>query len=336
MSKSSFQRGKILYLLELLKRESDEDHPLSMKQILASLEQSGIVAERKSIYSDIEVLRQMGYDIECRKGKGGGYCLLGGEFELPELKLLVDAVQASKFITEKKSLQLIRKLEKLTNRYRAGELRREVTVNGRIKAMNESIYYNVDEIHRAMQSNLNLKFHYAKWNVKKELELRRGGDWYVVSPWTLVWTDENYYMIGYDRAEETIKYYRVDKMRDIVLDPHKRTGKEEFEKIDMSQFAKQTFGMFGGEAKRLTLRCENRMAGVILDRFGTDIPMHEEGDEFFCCHVNVNVSPQFFGWLTGVGSGIQIVHPAEIKEEYQKYLVHVLLKNFGSCPVNTC
>lgn len=329
MSKSSFQRGKILYLLELLKRESDEDHPLSMKQILASLEQSGIVAERKSIYSDIEVLRQMGYDIECRRGKGGGYCLLGGEFELPELKLLVDAVQASKFITEKKSLELIRKLEKLTNRYCAGELRREIVVNGRIKAMNESIYYNVDEIHRAMQKDQDLKFHYTRWNVKKELEFRKNGVWYVVSPWTLVWTDENYYMIGYDQAEETIKYYRVDKMRDIAQVTHKRKGREQFEKMDMSQFAKQTFGMFGGEQRRLTLQCENRMAGVIFDRFGTDIPMYQENDECFLCHVNVNVSPQFFGWLTGVGGGIQIIDPTEIKEEYQKYLVQILVKNFG-------
>lgn len=328
MAKSSFQKGKILYLLDYLKRESDEEHFVSMEQILTYLEKNGVSAERKSIYSDVEVLRQMGYDIECHKGKNGGYCLLNNEFELPELKLLVDAVQASRFITEKKSLELIGKLEKLTNRYSAGELHREVVVDGRIKAMNESIYYNVDEIHRGIQNDCVIEFHYTAWNVKKELEFRKEGMWYKISPWTLVWTDENYYMIGYDEESETIKYYRVDKMKDIRLLEEKRKGRDKFGEIDMGQFAKRTFGMFGGEECELKLLCKNDMAGVILDRFGRDIPMYAQDEETFVCYVKVRVSAQFFGWLTGIGKNVRILEPPEVKEKYQNHLNQILENNF--------
>lgn len=329
MSKISFQKGKILYLLELLKRETDEDHPVSMERILQYLEKNGISAERKSIYSDIEVLRHMGHDIEYRKGKVSGYCLLGGEFELPELKLLVDAVQASKFITEKKSRELIGKLENLTNQYNAGELQRQVVVDGRIKAMNESIYYNVDRIHNAMNHDWSLLFHYTGWNVKKELVSRKGGALYRISPWALLWTEENYYMIGYDLDSQSIKYYRVDKMKDIEFSEEPREGREEFEKIDMSQFAKRTFGMFAGEERELILLCKNEMAGVILDRFGTDIPMYEKDNEQFICHVKVKVSKQFFGWMTGNGEKMKLVGPEDIKEEYKKFLMRVVINYFS-------
>lgn len=329
MSKGSFQKGKILYLLELLKRETDEDHAVSMERILQYLNNNGISAERKSIYSDIEVLRQMGYDIEYKKGKNSGYCLLGGEFELPELKLLVDAVQASKFITEKKSRELIGKLENLTNKYNAGELQRHVVVDGRIKSMNESIYYNVDQIHNAMNHDRSLFFHYSGWNVKKELIPRRDGELYRVSPWTLLWTEENYYMIGYDMDSQGIKYYRVDKMRDIECSETLREGRDEFEKIDMSQFAKRTFGMYAGEERELVLLCKDEMAGVILDRFGVDIPMYEKEDGKFICHIKVKVSPQFFGWVTSIGDKIKIVEPEDVKEDYKKFLMRVVIYYFS-------
>lgn len=328
MPRYSSQKTKILYILELLQRESNENHQVSMDRILSHLEANGIHAERKSIYSDVEVLRQMGYKIEQKKGKYAGYYLKEGQFELGELKLLVDAVQASRFITGKKSLELIRKLEGLTNKYAASELHREVIVAGKVKSMNESIFENVNQIYQAIQENHSLAFHYVGWNVKKQLVLRHEGAQYQVSPWSLLWTDENYYLIGYDEQAEKIKYYRVDKMRDVNIGNAERKGKDVFDEIDMSQFAKRTFGMFAGEDREIVLCCKNEVAGVILDRFGADIPMYPDKEGFFICHVKAQVSKQFFGWVAGIGEEVKIVAPSDVKEQYQQFLMGLVVHFF--------
>ena len=238
MAKTSNQKAKILYLMELFLEQTDEEHPLPRKRLQEKLSDIGIYAERKSIYNDIETLKNFGLDIAYRKEHPEGYYLARREFELPELKLLVDAVQSSRFITQKKSDSLIRKIEKLTSRYEARQLQRQVVVADRIKTMNESIYYNVDKLHAAISMDEQIAFRYFEWTVSKELRLKRGGENYHVSPWALTWDNENYYLIGYDMDAQIIKHFRVDKMLHIELSGSRRAGREVFARFDLAQFTK--------------------------------------------------------------------------------------------------
>ena len=237
-------------------------------------------------------------------------------FELPELKLLVDAVQSSKFITAKKSNELIRKLEELASVHEAKALQRQVFVGNRIKTMNESIYYNVDKIHQAISQNRLIRFHYYEWTPQKEMHLRRDGKAYEISPWGLTWDDENYYMVGYDGDAEMIKHFRVDKILDIVITDQPRSGKERFEKFDLANYAKKVFGMFSGEERTVKMRCENALAGAMIDRFGRDVMMHPVDEKYFSVSAAVNVSPQFFGWLAALGRGVVIESPEDVREEF--------------------
>jgi len=231
---------------------------------------------------------------------------------------LVDAIQSSKFITERKSNALIKKLEKLVSKYDAQKLQRQVYVSGRIKTMNESIYYNVDAIHNAITENKKIKFQYFQWNVKKEMELRHGGAFYHISPWGLSWDHENYYLVGYDSVEEKIKYYRVDKMLRVQMTEEEREGKEYFKKLDMSEYARKSFSMFGGDEQQVKLLVKNELAGVIIDRFGKNVIMIPAGDTQFTVNVNVQVSSHFLGWIMSLGAGIKIVSPDDVIEQMRK------------------
>jgi len=326
MAKSTGQKLKLLYLLKILSENTDEDHPISMKQLLEELEAAGVRAERKTIYSDIEDLKHFGYDILRNSSKTeGGYYLASREFELPELKLLVDAVQASKFITVKKSKELIEKLEKLAGKHEASRLQRQVYVVNRVKTSNESIYYNVDNIHRGIQDNVQITFQYLDWTLDKKLVPRKNGMEYRVSPWGLIWQDENYYLVGFDEAEEKIKHYRVDKMGTIGLTEKKRNGEAAFERFDIAKYTNKMFGMFGGEECVLTIQFTNRLIGVVLDRFGKEADIRKRDEGHFSVRVKVAVSGQFFGWLTGLGREAVILSPAEVAEEYRKYLNQILV-----------
>ena len=318
------QKKKILYLMRILQEQTDEQHILTANELCTELGKYGISAERKSVYSDIDTLRDYGMDIVQIKGASAGYYIGEREFSMPELKLLVDAVQSSKFITRKKSDELIQKLEKLTSRSEARELQRQVFILNRVKTENETIYYNVDQIHSAINANVQIRFRYAEWTAKKTLKLKKNGAYYTVSPWALTWDDENYYLIAYDEAADLIKHYRVDKMKSIDLLTERRLGRERFEDFDLAAFAKKTFGMYGGEDEDVTLRCHNSLAGVVLDRFGHDVMMIPDGAEHFRVTVQVAVSRQFFGWLTGIGEQMQLVQPAETREEYRQYLAQLL------------
>lgn len=324
MAKSYNQKMKILYLMQAFLENTDEMHSLTMREILEMLARNGIQAERKSIYDDMETLRNYGLDILYRKEQPAGYYLASRDFELPELKLLVDAVQSSKFITERKSAELIRKLEGLTSRYEAQQLQRQVFVANRIKTMNESIYYNVDKIHEAILSNVKIKFQYFEWTVEKQMHLKKNGKEYCISPWALTWAEENYYLIGYDEEAAMVKHYRVDKMLSIELTVEKREGQEYLAHFDTADFAKRTFGMFGGEEQEVRLELENRFIGVIIDRFGKEAAIRRTDEEHFQVHVKAVVSPQFFGWLSGLGSGVKIVTPEAVQSEYRQFLQKLL------------
>lgn len=313
MTKGDNQKLKLLYLAKILMRETDDQHSLTLAQITERLNDCGVNADRKTLYTDFEELRHYGLDIIKVQAQRNFYYHIGNrEFELPELKLLVDSVQAAKFITGKKSNKLIRKLESLTSKYEARKLQRQVFITGRIKTVNESIYFNVDKIHEAIGSDCQIQFKYYRWNVKKEMELRKGGAWYEVSPWGLMWDDENYYLVGYDGEERKIKHYRVDKMLKIELLDKKRKGKEKFKEFDMPRYTKSLFGVYGGEECRITLEAENEMVGVLIDRFGKEISISPVDEGHFRTTVNVAVSSQFLGWIMALGNGVKIVAPEAV------------------------
>ena len=326
MAKSANQKLKLLYLLKILTEQTDEEHCMSAQTLIDALDEYGIRAERKSIYDDITQLIDFGYDIVLVKAKsGGGYYLASREFELAELKLLVETVQASRFLTLKKSRELIAKIEKLASKAEAGQLQRQVYVANRIKTANESIYYIVDDIHRAIQNNEQISFQYLEWNLEKELLPRKDGKVYRISPWALTCKDENYYLIAHDNESDTIKHFRVDKMGHIeVLTGVGRQGADLFERFDIAAYANKTFGMFGGQEEIVTLEFENHFIGVVLDRFGKEVPVRKKDAQHFSVRVQVALSGQFYGWLTGLGAGAKITAPAGVVEEYRDYLQDVI------------
>ena len=316
---------KTLFLMQILLQRTDEKHMMSANDLAAALQEYGLKAERKSIYADIEALQAYGLDIVQQKGSNPGYYVASRNFELPELKLLVDAVQSSKFITTKKSAELIKKLENMASKYEAQQLQRDVFIYNRPKTDNETIYYNVDQIHNALHSNAKISYQYAEWTTQKELQLKKNGALYLVSPWALTWDDENYYLIAYDEAADCIKHYRVDKMQNIAVLEETRVGKEKFLDFDLAAFAKKTFGMYGGYDETVTILCHNSLVGVMLDRFGQDVPIVPVDDEHFYAKPLVAVSQQFFGWVTGLGNMVQITGPNNVKEEYKAYLSKIIM-----------
>ena len=324
MARSSFQKLKILYVMEYLLRNTDEAHPVTVARLIAELESHGISAERKSIYDDIESLREYGLDIiQSGAGKGSGYYVASRDFELPELKLLVDSVQSSKFITHKKTLSLIKKIEGLASVYEAQLLRRQVYVKNRIKTMNESIYYNVDEVHRGIAENRKIRFHYFEYTVQKERRFRRDGAWYVMSPFALSWDDENYYLVAFDSEAGVIKHFRVDKMADIEITEEERDGQEIYAALDMGVYARKTFGMFTGDEVSVQMRFENDLVGVVLDRLGRDVMLIPDGEEHFTVRTDIVVSPQFFAWVLGFGRKAKVLAPESVVSGLREHLESV-------------
>ena len=293
---------------------------MSTQTLIDRLAEQGIKAERKAIYNDIECLNEFGYDIILLSGKNGGYYMGSRRFSLPELKLLVDAVQSSKFITVKKSKELISKLSDMASRYDAVHLNRQVDVLNRVKTMNESIYYNVDYLHRAMNNDHEITFKYFDLNYKKDKVLRHDGKLYRVSPWSLCWDDENYYLISYDKEKESIRHFRVDKMTDIWESAEPRQGKYVFGQFDRADYSKQVFGMFGGEPEPVVLRCRKELAHIIFDRFGTDLSIRSLDDEYFETTVRVVPSRPFLSWVFQFGADVAIVSPANVIEDYKKLI----------------
>lgn len=313
MARSDNQKRKLMLLARLLEQQTDEAHPMSAQQLIAALAEHGVKAERKSIYSDIAALQDLGMDICLQNGKNGGYYLASREFELPELKLLVDAVQASKFLSERKTVQLIRKLETLASRWDAGRLRRQVVVSGRVKTMNESVFYTVDQIHEAIAANRQIQFRYFEWGVDKQKHFRDRR--YVASPYALCWENENYYLVAYSERHG-ITHYRVDKMAQLQMLDTPRIVNDETRALDVSKYGKNVFGMFGGEQMQVKMRFENPLAGVVLDRFGHDVMLIPDGDSHFTLTMDIAVSPVFFGWLAGFGGAAKIIFPQSAVEAY--------------------
>lgn len=321
MAKGNNQKLKLLYLAKIFFEKTDEYHSLTLNEIKAQLNTYEVNADRKTLYLDFEELKRYGLDIVSEQsGRTVVYHLASRDFELAELKLLVDSVQSAKFITEKKSNSLIKKLESLVSKYEAKELHRQVITAGRVKTMNESILINVDSIHSAINENKQISFQYFQWTPEKERELRHDGQVYIISPWHLVWDDGNYYLIGYDSDAEMIKHFRVDKMLHISSVDEKREGKMKMKELNIASYSRSLFGMLGGKSNRVTLECHNSMAGVIIDRFGKDTLMLRKDNDHFIAHVEVIPSNQFLGWIIGLGGEVKITEPEAVVNRTKEIL----------------
>ncbi len=320
----AISKTKLILLLDILREETDEEHTLTTAQLIERLEANEIHCDRKTLYSDIQALRDYGFDIiQEAPRSGGGYRLISREFELAELKLLVDAIQSSKFITVQKSRQLIEKLSHLTSRYKAKELSGQIYVTSRGKTANESILYNVDSIHRAIQENTRISFSYLEWNLEKKLQIR-GKETRTVSPWAMIYDDKNYYLLAYDGEESKLKHFRVDKMDKVQVLDLPRQGGDTYSALDLGEYAGESFGMYSGVKKVVSLDCDSRLIGVMIDRFGQDISIRKLDEEHFRLRQEVVVSGQFFGWLAGIGEGAVLTGPAEVKEQYLDYLKGII------------
>lgn len=319
--KKPYQKLKILYLAKILLEKTDEEHTITVPQMIAELEKAGISAERKSIYDDLEALQLFGLDICSRKSRTTDYYIASRDFEMPELKLLVDSVQSSKFITQKKSLELISKIEKLTSHDNAKKLHRQVFVANRVKTPNEQIYYNVDKIHEAIAANKQITFRYFHFDINKNKVYRKNGENYTESPVALTWDDENYYLITYKEKYNKFTHYRVDKMEHIEQTEEERVLSDK--QFDLSAYSKKMFAMFGGEETDVYIKFDNELVGVVYDRFGIDIPIMKEDDEHFVCHVKVDVSPHFLSWVMSFGKKAKIISPEPVVDKMRSFLQEV-------------
>ncbi len=324
MSANTNQKLKLLYILKILMEKSDEAHPVTVNDIIRCLSAYDISAERKSIYTDIQLLSDFGIDIICEKGRSNHYYIGKRDFELAELKLLVDAVQSSKFITHKKSNELIKKIETLTSSYEAKELHRQVIVNDRIKTMNESIYYNVDTIHRAIRSNQRVQFKYFDYTVNKKLKFRRNGETYCVSPYALTWADDYYYLIAYHERYETVTQFRVDRMSDIEVSEESIPKEHKLKAFNVVEYSKKVFRMYSQDPVNVELEFDNSLINVVIDRFGKEVTIHSKTETTF--HISVEVAPAetFLGWLLMFGNKVKIIGPEAVKARMKEHLESVM------------
>ena len=326
MPKSPNQKLKLLYLKQIFEEKTDEEHPLSLAELIAELAGYGVTAERKSLYDDIEALRRFGMNIVAVRSKTTRYFLADRMFELPELRLLVDSVQSSKFITHRKSAELISKIERLTSVHLARTLHRQVFVRNRVKTMNESIYYNIDAIHSGIAAGRKISFRYFQYAVTKEKIFRRGGARYVVSPWTLTWNDDNYYLIAFDDEAGKIKHFRVDKMAEIEVTDSPRGGLEHYRQLDIGQYLRPFFSMYSGREETVRLEMSSRLAGVVIDRFGKDVILVPSGEDTFTFQAPVILSPLFYAWVAGFGGEAKILAPQSAVDEFTSLLRDTLAR----------
>ena len=318
------QKLKLLYIHDMLVEESNEEHPLTVADIISRLESKGIKSERKSVYSDLALLEEYGMDIICERGKSNKYYLASRDFELAELKLLADTVAASKFISANKSSALIKNIEKLAGKHDAHQISRQVFVENRIKSQNESIYYNIDAIHRAISSGNEISFLYFKIAPDKTKHYRNSKERYVCSPYGLTYNDGNYYLVGYFRKYEKIVSFRVDRMEKINICDSKRYEGPEYKAFDMAQFCRENFSMFSGKSEYVTLSFDNSLSDVVFDRFGNNVTVLSIDDNSFSVRVKISMSAQFSGWLAGLGDKAKILSPDSAVTQFSQHLKNIL------------
>lgn len=325
MGKGINDKFRLVYLIELLERSSDEEHPLSIADISAHLDTLGVSSSRQTLYKDVEDLRAIGYDVINVKREGRyGYYLGKRTFDLAELKLMVDAVQSARFIEGGKNSTLIDKIGTLTSTYRAGKLKRQVYIADRSGDYSEEIYKNIDSIHEAIYSRVRIRYKYYEWSAEKTKVARHNGRYYKVTPIALIWDSENYYLVAYDAEADNVKHFRVDKLGKVQITDERADDNEKIANVDLTKYSSQVFGMYGGESELVTLVCENSLAGVVIDKFGEKVTFFKEDEGHFSVNVRVMISPNFFSWLFMFGDKIRIKEPRGVAESYVKILAKTL------------
>ena len=323
MPRSYNQKLKLLYLRDFLLKNTDEDHPVTVQNMIDMLAEHEIRAERKSLYDDLKLLGPDGYGMDIVQN-GKYYRVVSRDFELQEVKLLVDMVQSSNFITSRKTSALIAKLETLCSRFQGAGLQRTVYVRNRVKNMDESVYLNVDAVSEAIAGDRQISFQYFSYNTAKERVLRHGGRIHTVSPFALIWVDQNYYLLAWNAETSELRHYRVDRMTRIRALRKRREGREAFAATDMATYTTRVFSMFTGETTRVRLRFAGRLTDPVLDRFGTDMILIPEEDGHFTVTLELVVSPQFYAWLTAFGEDAEILGPPSVREGFREHLAGVL------------
>lgn len=322
MNPSGNSKLKLLYVMRFLLEKTDEDHTVTVQDIIDYLQSLGLTSERKSIYEYIELLQDYGLDILCQREKRNRYFVGSRDFELPELKLLVDAVQYSKFITPKKSEELIRKINGLASVHQADQLVRQVYVTNRLKAVNENIYYSVDILHNAISTKHKVSFRYFDYDLSKQRHFRKNNEKYVTIPCFMVWDDENYYLVTYNEKYDKFNHFRVDKMVDVAMS--EEVFEKEIETMDAMNYSSRIFNMFGGEEMTIDLKVNSSLIGVVLDRFGHDIELRPIDDESFAITVDVVMSPTFLAWIFQFMDKIQLIGPQKAVDRYHEMLEKTL------------
>lgn len=311
-------KERLIELLKLLYTQTDEDHPLSTSVIVSYFKNQGVPTDRETIKADVDILNNCGIEIYAAKADKTRYHYVNRIFELAELKLLVDAVESSKFITSKKSTALVEKLMTFVSDKRAKELERHLYTTGRIKPENESVFYAVDAIHKAINTGRQVSFVYCEYDLNKELVPKRDGELYYFSPYAMLYLEDKYYVLGYSERHGKIITYRVDRMKAVdVLDEYIMPKPKDFDPVE---YTVNIFSMYDGETYKVKLLCQSRLMNYIIDRFGDDVYTTITDDRHFTATVDVSVSQTFFAWVFQFAGGIQIISPPEVKEQYFRML----------------
>ena len=326
MGRTDKQKLKILYIWDYLQKNSHQDNPVKANELISMLDGLDIRCDRKTIYSDIDALQDFGVDIVHQPGRNGGYFIASRNFELPELKLLIDAVKSSRFLTEKKSRELIEKLCSQCNEQDARLMRRDVYVSGRVKSMNETIYYSVDAIQEAIAQNKQITFRYFDWGLNGKRVYRQKS--YTASPYGLCQDNENCYLLALS-PRHGITSYRVDRMSDICLAEEDRVPCPELTGKNLTEYANKMFQMFAGDRVTVKLRFHRDLSNVVIDRFGQDTMLIPDGEDHFVFTVEVAVSPLFLSWVMGFGDKAQILYPQSVVEECKKMARQILMQYGG-------
>ena len=311
---------RMLRILELLQKETDAEHPISTVQIEKALrERWGIDAYRITIQKDIAALTAAGYGIETIRSTQNKYYMSNGLFELPELKLLIDAVESSKFITRKKSRVLTEKLTSLASKNEAGQLRRNISIADRVKAENEQIYYIMDALNDAINARRKVRFLYFEYDGRKRRKLKNSGEPYTLSPYTLTWNGDFYYVVGWSDKHGKIATFRVDRINEVpAILPDKAVPKPK--QYSIGDFAEKAFQLFDSSHARVELLCEDGMMNTVLDHFGEKVRTKKVDDEHFVFTAEVSVSPTFFAWIFTFGGRIKILSPQGVKDAYAEQI----------------
>ena len=316
--RSQNQRLKLLYLLDYLLEQTDETHTVKVQEIIEHFDNyHKIPIEQKTVCSDLHLLDEYGYETQY-DGRVRGWRIVEREFETQELQLLIDSVQSSRFITQKQAKNLTDKLKAKASRFDRVLLDRRCYVPNRVRSSNDSVFYHLDDIHAAIANDWKITFQYFYFSPQKQKVYNKKGGKYTASPYALLWSENNYYLLAYESGK--MKHFRVDKMDGIELLAQKREGKEIFKDMKLSERSLRVFSMYSGKVQRVKLRFSNHLANVVIDRFGKDITMVPDDEKHFTIHTDIEVSPQFYGWLCGLGRGVRVVSPPEVVEEMGNYV----------------